>query len=76
MSKAHAKKFIDLLHTDDALRQKVHEAAEEIVKLAKKKKLSVTREEISAALKEHWLLNKGKDDDKECFIRFSEGPGF
>lgn len=77
MSKADAKKFIGLLHTDDALRKSVHEAHDEILKLAKKKKLKVTRKELSDALKEHWVKGGGKDPNgDDCFVPLSEVPGF
>ena len=77
LSKAHARKFIKLLQTDAALRKAVQDAGDEIIKLAKKKKLNVSRGEISAAIREHWLKNIDKDDDgKEGFFPFSEKPGF
>ncbi len=77
MSKAHARKFIELLHTDAALRKAVQDAGDKVIELAKKKKLNVTRDEVSAALQEHFVENMSKDDDgTDCLFPFSEVPGF
>jgi predicted ribosomally synthesized peptide with nif11-like leader len=77
MSKTDAEKFVDLLHTDHALRKSVHDAAEKIADIAKAKGYKVTREELSAALKEHWLRGDGNDEGNiECSLKFSEVPRF
>jgi len=77
MSKEDAKKFIDLLHTDAGARKAVHDAAEKIADLAKSKGYNASREELSDALKDHWLQNNGNDDNvTPCAVRLSEAPGF
>ncbi len=50
MSQARAKKFIKALEADANLRNKVNQASEQIVKVAKDNGYDVTREEIGAAL--------------------------
>jgi Nif11 domain len=77
MSKAHARKFIKLLHTDPKLRKAVQDSSDKFVKLAKEKNLKVTPEEVRAALHEHLLENMGTHDDgTDCLNPFSEVPGF
>jgi len=77
MSIDRAKEFIDLLHSDSEVRRTVHDAAEKIVECAKAKGFHITREDISAALKEHWLKGGGKDSGgTECSLKFSETPGY
>lgn len=75
MSKEHAKKFIDHLQKDPALRKKVNDASAHIVKVAKDHGYDVTHEEIRSCLKEHWSKAKPEDDDPQTAF-FSEAPGF
>lgn len=72
MSQQDAKRLIQDLHTNAVLIQQINAAAEDIVKVANAAGYTVTAEEISAALKEHWQV----DDPKCDFIRLSEAPGF
>ena len=60
MSKADAKKFIDLLHTDAGTRKAVHDAAEKILN-RQVQGIKISRAELSDALKEHWVKREGKD---------------
>ena len=78
MSIARATEFINLLHTNGALRNEVHGAAEGIVAVANAHGYAVTREEISDALKVHWKNNTDPTDPDptQCAVRFSEAPGF
>ena len=78
MSIDSAKKFINLLHTNDALRNEVHGVAEGIVAVANAHGYAVTREEISDALKAHWKDNTDPTDPDptKCALKLSEAPGF
>lgn len=72
MSKADADRLINDLHSNDALRFKIHGAAEEIVRVATEAGYEVSRQEISAALRDHWKTTSEPD----CKAKFSEAPGF
>ena len=74
MSKKQAQEFIEELQKSAALRKKVSEASEQIIKVAKDSGYKVTREEISLALKKHWC-EKAKEKDVLSRV-FSEAPGF
>ena len=77
MSIEQARAFLNKVHTDPKVRQKAHDAAEKIVESAKAEGFDCTREEISAALKEHWQSGGGKDEGGyECCAKFSEAPCF
>jgi len=74
MSKQHAKNFIDHIHKDDALRKRVNDATEHIIKVAKDHGYDVSRADLRHALKEHW--NQQRDDADEAAFVLSEAPGF
>lgn len=76
MSKRDAERLIKDLHSKKELRQRVHGAAEEIVRVAVEQGYEVSREDISDALKEHWKKGDDSLKDKGCIIIFSEAPGF
>jgi len=88
MSKKDAREFIDLLHTDAATRNAVHDAAEKIADIAKAKGYKASRRELSDALKDHWSQTAkpagkptakptGKKTAKHtCTLALSEAPGF
>ncbi len=77
MSIEQARAFLNKVHTDANVRQKAHDAAEKIADCAKGEGFDCTREEISAALKEHWKAGSGNDPGGvECCAKFSEAPGF
>jgi predicted ribosomally synthesized peptide with nif11-like leader len=71
MSKEHAQRFIERIQKDEALRKKVREASEHVLKVAKDHGFDVTREDLKHAAKERW---KGDEDDDPAFL--SETPGF
>ena len=76
MSNKRAKEFIAALVEDAALRRKVNQASEDIVKVAQKAGFKVTRAQIAEALKQHWF-----EETKEVKIDplnhvLSEAPGF
>ena len=73
MSKEHAKTFVEQIQKDPALRQKVNDASEHIIKVAKDHGYEVNRTDLRQALKEHW--NQKADDADEASFAFSEGPG-
>ncbi len=75
MSKEQAKKFIEHVQKDPALRKKVNDATDHIVKVAKDHGYQVTHEEVRSALKEHWSTMKPEDDDPQVGF-LSEAPGF
>jgi predicted ribosomally synthesized peptide with nif11-like leader len=75
MSKEHAKKFVEQVQKDEVLRKKVTEASEHILGVAKAHGYDITREDLTAALKEKWSQTKGEEEDKAAFP-FSEAPGF
>jgi len=77
MSKKQAQEFIEKLQKNAALRKKVNEASEQIVKVAKDNGYKVTREEISLALREHWCEEEKEGNEKEDVLRrvLSEAPG-
>jgi len=68
--------FIKALHTNDALRNAVHNAANAIADVAVANGYPITREEISDALKAHWKNNTDPTDPAQCALRFSEAPRF
>lgn len=74
MSEQRAKDFIAALAADANLRNKVNQASEQIVKVAKDNGYDATREEIAAALKAHWEAEEGHIDPLNHV--FSEAPGF
>jgi predicted ribosomally synthesized peptide with nif11-like leader len=74
MSKEHAKKFVSHVQKDEALRKKVNEATEHIIKVAKDHGYEVSRADLRHALKEHW--NQQRDDEDEAAFALSEAPGF
>jgi predicted ribosomally synthesized peptide with nif11-like leader len=74
MSKEHAKKFIEHIQKDEALRKKVNDATDHIVKVAKDHGYEVSRGDLKHALTEHWSQQKGGED--EAAIVLSEAPGF
>jgi predicted ribosomally synthesized peptide with nif11-like leader len=74
MSKEHDKKFIEHIQKDDALRKKVNDATDHIIKVAKDHGHDVSRADLKSALTEHW--SKQKDDEDETAIMLSEAPGF
>ena len=69
MSIEHARQFVQHLHTDEALRNRVHISKDDILKAAQEKGLTVTHEEMRIALNEHWTANPGSGV-------LSETPGF
>jgi nitrogen fixation uncharacterized protein len=72
-----AKDFIKALHTNKKLRDEVHGVAEGIAAVAKAHGYKATREEISDALKKHWVTNTNPTDIRaQCAVKFSEAPGF
>jgi len=71
MSKEDAHKFIERIQKDEALRKKVREASEPVLKVAKDHGFDVTREDLKHAAKERW---KGEEGDDPAFL--SETPGF
>jgi hypothetical protein len=84
----NAEDFIKELHTNATLRDKVHNAAEGIAKVANENGYpGVTREQISDALQKHWTTNTNPPDPiaaptgpapdlTQCALKFSEVPGF
>jgi predicted ribosomally synthesized peptide with nif11-like leader len=75
MSKEHAKKFVEHVQKDPALRKKVTEASEHIIKVAKDHGYEITREELTTVIKERWSQKKDDEDDA-AVAHFSEAPGF
>jgi predicted ribosomally synthesized peptide with nif11-like leader len=77
MSKKSAERFIEALGKDAALRKKVSEAAEDIVKVARAAGFKVSAEEIARALRAHWFDQAAETEPKinPCKV-FSEAPGF
>ena len=73
MSKEHAKRFIEHIQKDEALRKKVNDATDHIVKVAKDHGYEVSRGDLKVALTEHWSQKGGED---EAAIVLSEAPGF
>jgi len=73
MSIEHAKKFVEHLHSDEALRKKVSVSREHIVSAAKEKNLEFTPAEMRTALIEHWATHS--PDDPASGV-LSEAPGF
>jgi len=69
MSIEHARKFVEHLHQDEALRKKVSFSTEHVVSAAKEKGLEVTPEDMKTALNEHWAANPNSKV-------LSEAPGF
>ena len=78
MSKKQAQEFIEELQKSAALRKKVNEASEQIVEVAKDSGYKVTREEISAALREHWCEEEKEGKGKKDVLSrvLSQAPGF
>ncbi len=78
MSKKRAQEFIEALVENAALRKKVNEASEDIVKVAHKAGFKVTRAEIADALKKHWfeVAEDGEEKIDPLNHGFSEAPGF
>ena len=77
MSKKSAEEFIEALVENAALRKKVNEAAEDIVKVARAAGFNVTAAEISGALRAYWFEQAGETAPKiNPFKGFSEAPGF
>jgi len=74
MSKEHAKKFIEHIQKDEALRKRVNDASDHIIKVAKEHGYDVNRKDLRQALKDHWS-QQGEDADEASFA-FSEVPGF
>jgi len=74
MSKEHAKKFIEHVQKDDALRKRVNDASDHIIKVAKEHGYDVSRADLRHALKEHW--GQQSEDADEASFAFSEAPGF
>ncbi len=74
MSKKTAQQFIQHIQKDPALRKKVNDATEHIIKVAKDHGHKVSRADLRHALKEHW--NQQKDDQDEAAFVLSEAPGF
>jgi predicted ribosomally synthesized peptide with nif11-like leader len=72
MSKEHAHKFMEQIQKDEALRKKVREASEHVLKVAKDHGFDVTREDLKQAAKARWKDDEG--DDPAVFL--SETPGF
>jgi predicted ribosomally synthesized peptide with nif11-like leader len=73
MSIAHARKFVQKLHTDPHLRNTVHFDRDHIVKVAKKEGYRVTPAEVRQAITEHWDRH---DPDHPASGVLSEAPGF
>jgi predicted ribosomally synthesized peptide with nif11-like leader len=71
MSKEHAQRFMERIQKDEALRKKVREASEHVLKVAKDHGFDVTREDLKHAAKERW---KDAEDDDPAVL--SETPGF
>jgi len=71
MSLEDAAKFIAALQSNEDLLQKVNAASAEIVKIAQANGFDVSSEEISAALKTHFLANP-----LAKFFPLSEAPRF
>jgi len=72
MSKEHAHKFLEQIQKDEALRKKVREASEHVLKVAKDHGFDVTREDLKHAAKERWKDDEGDDPA----VLLSETPGF
>jgi predicted ribosomally synthesized peptide with nif11-like leader len=76
MSKKSAEEFIEAVAKDAALRKKVNEAAEDIVKVARAAGFSVTAAEIASALRAEWFEQAAETPPKkDPFKVFSETPG-
>jgi predicted ribosomally synthesized peptide with nif11-like leader len=76
MSKANAEKFIDALVASKDLRDKVNQAAAQIVQLAKNNGYEVTAEEVAAALRAHWFMAAAEEGHVDPLNHvFSETPG-
>jgi len=71
MSKEHAHKFLEQIQKNEALRKKVREASEHVLKVAKDHGFDVTREDLKHAAKARW-----KDDEGDDPAWLSETPGF
>jgi predicted ribosomally synthesized peptide with nif11-like leader len=77
MSKDNAEKFIEALVKSKDLRDKVNQAAGQIVQLAKDNGFQVTAEEVAAALRAHWFIAAAEEGNVDPMSRFlSEAPGF
>jgi predicted ribosomally synthesized peptide with nif11-like leader len=77
MSKKSAEEFIEAVVRDAALRKKVNEAAEDIVKVAQGAGFKVSSEEISRALRAYWFEQAAETEQKvDPFRKFSEAPGY
>ena len=72
MSKEHAKKFVEHVQKDAALRKKVTDASEHVIKVAKEHGYEITREELTTVIKERWSV----DEEDTAANHFSEAPGF
>jgi len=71
MSKEHAHKFLEQIQKNEALRKKVREASEHVLKVAKDHGFDVTREDLKQAAKARW-----KDEEGDDPAVLSETPGF
>jgi len=74
MSKEHAKKFIEHIQKDDALRKRINDASDHILKVAKEHGYDISRADLRHALKENWSQQSEEAD--EASFPFSEAPGF
>jgi predicted ribosomally synthesized peptide with nif11-like leader len=73
MSKEHAQKFIEKIQKDPALRKKVNDATEHIIKVAAEHGHEVNRSDLKQALTDHW---KKQGDEDEAAVVLSEAPRF
>jgi hypothetical protein len=80
----NATNFINDLHNDAALLAEVQNAAAAIVTVATNHHYDVTLQSLSDALKAHWRDNTNPTHPSspiappvpDCFVVFSEAPGF
>jgi predicted ArsR family transcriptional regulator len=71
MSASEATRLINDLHTNTSLLQQINTASQSIVTVANNLGYSVTAEEISDALRQHWQVT-----DVDCpYHPLSEAPG-
>jgi len=78
MSKKSAEEFIAAVAKNAALRKKVDDAGESIVKVARAAGFKVTHAEIAQALRAHWFEEAAEAGPKKdpLFKVLSETPGY
>ena len=76
MSKRSAEKFLAAVAKDAALRRRVNDAAESVVKVAREAGFKVTRAEIAQALRAYWFEQAAETEVEKAFKVLSETAGY